>query len=398
MSEYQYYEFRALDRPLTSEQMNELGTVSSRAEITPTSFVNTYNYGDFRGNPARLMDQFFDAFVYVANWGSHQWMIRVPRQFLDTDLAATYCDGATLTLRVGAEYAVLDFSCEEMGEDEDGWVEGEPWMLALIGTRAEVMQGDWRALYLGWLASLRSVDWERGDENIEDDETNPLEPPVPPGLTHLSASLRSLAEFLRVDDELIEVAAAGNTSQAPAEPTPAELASWIKRLPVAEKDAYLLRFLTEGSDLLLRAELWKRFREATTAPAAANLAAPDGRRRAAQILAARDALIETKNQKAAQRAAREQVKVQNEKAAARVKHLDDLSRREAASWVEVDQLIATRLPKNYDTAVQLLADLRELARRSGRAAEAEARILKIHQQHRSKPSLMTRFKQHDLGS
>jgi len=43
MSEYQYYEFRALDRPLTKKAMGVLRSISSRAEITSTSFINTYN-------------------------------------------------------------------------------------------------------------------------------------------------------------------------------------------------------------------------------------------------------------------------------------------------------------------------------------------------------------------
>jgi hypothetical protein len=42
MSEYQYYEFLALDRPLTEEQRAELRSISSRAEITATRFVNEY--------------------------------------------------------------------------------------------------------------------------------------------------------------------------------------------------------------------------------------------------------------------------------------------------------------------------------------------------------------------
>jgi len=45
MSEYQYYEFQALDRPLTREQMAELRAVSSRAKITAYNFVNEYNWG-----------------------------------------------------------------------------------------------------------------------------------------------------------------------------------------------------------------------------------------------------------------------------------------------------------------------------------------------------------------
>ena len=55
MSEYQYYEFQAIDEPLDQKAMAELRAMSSRARITPTSFVNTYNWGNFRGDPYHLM-------------------------------------------------------------------------------------------------------------------------------------------------------------------------------------------------------------------------------------------------------------------------------------------------------------------------------------------------------
>jgi len=42
MSEYQYYEFVVIDEPLTPKQMTELRARSSRASITPSSFVNDY--------------------------------------------------------------------------------------------------------------------------------------------------------------------------------------------------------------------------------------------------------------------------------------------------------------------------------------------------------------------
>ncbi len=48
-------EFRAIDRPLDKAEMEKLRTISSRAEITPTSFTNTYNYGDFHGKPEALV-------------------------------------------------------------------------------------------------------------------------------------------------------------------------------------------------------------------------------------------------------------------------------------------------------------------------------------------------------
>jgi hypothetical protein len=43
MSEYQRYEFLAIDRPLNNEELDELGSISTRAEITATGFTNEYN-------------------------------------------------------------------------------------------------------------------------------------------------------------------------------------------------------------------------------------------------------------------------------------------------------------------------------------------------------------------
>ncbi|MFB7630539.1 hypothetical protein ACFC0M_06265 [Streptomyces sp. NPDC056149] len=43
MSEYQYYEFQALDRPLSHAEQDQLRSISTRARITATSFTNTYN-------------------------------------------------------------------------------------------------------------------------------------------------------------------------------------------------------------------------------------------------------------------------------------------------------------------------------------------------------------------
>src|SRR3954468_8722114 len=54
MSEYQYYEFLAVDRPLTEPEMRELRAVSSRAVITPTRFTNHYEWCRLqKGNVAR---------------------------------------------------------------------------------------------------------------------------------------------------------------------------------------------------------------------------------------------------------------------------------------------------------------------------------------------------------
>lgn len=83
MSEYQYYGFVAIDRPLNRSEMAELRSRSSRATITATSFVNEYNRGDLKADPADWMRRYFDAFVYPANWCSCRLSLRFPHGTAD---------------------------------------------------------------------------------------------------------------------------------------------------------------------------------------------------------------------------------------------------------------------------------------------------------------------------
>ena len=113
MSEYQYYEFRAIDRPLDERELRTLRSLSTRAEITPTSFVNTYNWGDFKGSPDALMETCFDAFVYVANWGTRRFALRLPGRLLRSEFLSLCCQGDSLRTRKAGEFVVIYFCTEE---------------------------------------------------------------------------------------------------------------------------------------------------------------------------------------------------------------------------------------------------------------------------------------------
>jgi len=93
MSEYQYYEFVAVDGPLTSEQQGELRALSTRGRISSSSFVNDYQWGDLKADPREWMERYFDAHLYLANWGTHRIALRLPRAALDPATAARYCLG-----------------------------------------------------------------------------------------------------------------------------------------------------------------------------------------------------------------------------------------------------------------------------------------------------------------
>jgi hypothetical protein len=86
MSEYQYYEFQAIDRPLGEADRQALRDLSTRARITATSFTNSYEWGSFKGDPAKLMELWFDLHLYFANWGSRRLMMRLPKRLVDRRL------------------------------------------------------------------------------------------------------------------------------------------------------------------------------------------------------------------------------------------------------------------------------------------------------------------------
>ena len=206
--------------------MTELRSLSKRAQITPTRMQNVYSYGDFGGDPEKLMERYFDVFVYVANWGTHRSMLRLPKRLLDPKAAWPYAVDGALDFSTKGDCIVLEF----VSDDEEGgrWItdeEAAAWMPALLPLRAELAAGDQRALYLAWLAAV-------GAELLEDED---VEPPVPPGLGRLSASLETLADFLRVDEDLLAVAAERSPRLA-ERPGAGELERWIQAQPVADKD------------------------------------------------------------------------------------------------------------------------------------------------------------------
>ena len=119
MIEYRYYDFRAVDRPLTRNEMAALRSISTRAAITTTSFTNHYEWGELKDNPSKLLEKYFDAFVYVANWGTHEFYIRLPQESVDYKLLKAMIPGDTLRVRKAATFVIVEFGSESEGDDED---------------------------------------------------------------------------------------------------------------------------------------------------------------------------------------------------------------------------------------------------------------------------------------
>jgi len=224
------------------------------------------------------MEAYFDAFLYFANWNTRELMIKLPERLLSIETVTRHCTGESASAWVAGEHVIVDVVSESEGGgyDEDG----EGWLASIIPIRGDMGAGDLRALYLGWLLSVLAG-------GLADDE---VEPPVPANLTRLTASLRSLVDFLCIDEDLLAVVAAGSEESAVDRLSDDDLARRIEDLPVTEKDVLLQRMIRcDGAHL--RAELMRRLRPESNGPTATGarprtvaelLAAADARRRALQ--------------------------------------------------------------------------------------------------------------------
>lgn len=166
MSEYQYYEFQAVDRPLGDRERAELRKLSSRARITASSFTNSYDWGDFRGDPAKLMERYFDLFLYLANWGSRRFSISLPRRIVtEADLDPFFAEQDVATVHSTSDKLIIDVCRDEI--DVDDFDDGTGRLAGLAPLRADVLGGDLRIFYLIWLLAV-----ENGD--VPDDAVEPL--------------------------------------------------------------------------------------------------------------------------------------------------------------------------------------------------------------------------------
>jgi hypothetical protein len=349
MSEYQYYEFLAIDRPLTKAQVNEVGHYSTRATITPTSFINEYNYGGgFRGNTDEFLTKYFDAMVYITNWGTHQFAFRVPKNLIDLKSIEPYCTDRILDVRPAGAFYIFDINLEE--EEGGEWEEGSGYMASLAGIRAEVISGDRRPLFIAWLAALQL-------ENVDMEE--PM-PPIPPGLRKLTASQQSLVDFLKIDHQLVRMVAALSTEAASV---PAfDLGTALARISVADKDAWL-KELIESDDPHAAMRIKLKLQAAVMPPPASVDAAST--MRAGELLEKYRTRVRELDEQLLLQEEIKRKKVVASAAAAREEHLDRLAKNIPGAWRNIDQMIGLKSQEGYRQAVELMKDLRDLSRRPG---------------------------------
>jgi hypothetical protein len=110
VSEYQYFEFQSLDRPLTADQQLAMRRISHQVDLTPFRAAFTYTAGSFGAEPSVVLAQHFDAMIHLTGWGDKRLMFRFPAPLLDLEQLKAYGDplGQRVTWSVRGEYTLLD--------------------------------------------------------------------------------------------------------------------------------------------------------------------------------------------------------------------------------------------------------------------------------------------------
>jgi len=343
MSEYQYYEFLAIDRPLTADELDELRALSTRATITPVSFTNEYNWGDFKGNPAKLMQRYFDAHVYVANWMTAIFMVRLPMEALTHETAKAVAVPHLLDIKATKTHWIITWNLEESENyDRFGMEDSRGWMARLAPVRDELLRGDLRSLYIGWLPAVAG-------EMMDDDEMEPLSVS---GLANLTAAQQALAEFLEVDPDLLAGAGMGSPAAQGTEVSPKEMDKWIDALPREEVNS-ILKQLLEGKGQQAERFIRNRFAAWRRGLQTGDTDAP--RRTVGQLRQnaekARQIRLEKQKRDRKQREAKRREK--------RKAYLKNLSSDFPKAWASVKEPVERGSGRGYDEACRILVDIAE---------------------------------------
>jgi hypothetical protein len=372
MSEYQYYEFAAIDGPISDEGLRYARSCSSRANVSRVRWQNTYSFGDFHGSVDTLL-KYYDAHFYIANWGTVRLGLAFPKGAIAPGAIQPYLRGGkryedTLTVKEIGNRCIV---CWERNEEEGwGWTEGEGLIDQLIGVREELMRGDYRALFLGWLADFDPDEWrDPGDSAV-------VMPPIPAGLDQLSPALEALIKHFPLDRDALAVAA--GLSQA-STPDRIPMTAVLERLSVSETRALLAR-VAEGGGSGVMAELNR-----LTYPRAQ---IPLGRTMRCTDFAAK--AIETRERRQMEEAGAAAAKRQRE-ADLRQQHLASVIQRADKIWVGLDPLMDQKIASAYDQAAAQLQELRDAYAQAGDSGAFRQKLAGFRLRYSNRPAMLRRI-------
>jgi len=372
MSEYQYYEFATIDGPISDEGLRYARGCSSRASVSRVRWQNTYHFGDFGGSVDTLL-KYYDAHFYIANWGTVRLGLVFPKGAIAPEAIQAYLRGGerheeTLTVK---EIGNRDIIWWERNEEGGWWeTEGEGLIDELIGVREELMRGDYRALFLGWLADFDADEWRDPEDGAV------VMPPIPAGLDRLSPALVALIKHFPVDRDALALAA--GLSQADT-PDRNPIAAVLEELSVSEMRALLAR-VAEGGGSGVMTELNRlTYPRVQTSPS-----------QAMRCIDFAAKIIETRKVRQ-QREAKAAAATQQREAELRKQHLASVMQRADTLWSGLDPLMDQKIASAYDQAAAQLQELLEAYTQAGDVGDFQQKLTGFRRRYSNRPAMLRRI-------
>jgi hypothetical protein len=372
MSEYQYFEFLALDGPISDEGLRYARGCSSRTTVSRFRWQNVYHFGDFHGSAEKLLN-YYDAHLYTANWGTVRLGLTFPNECLPPEAVQPYLHESeryedTLTIKKIGHRCIVWWERNEEG----GWghTEGEGILDQLVGVREELMGGDYRALFLGWLADFDAEEWRDSKNSAV------VMPPVPAGLNRLSPALRALVDHFQVDRDALAVAAELTANHSP---TSTSIAAALEGLPGPQMQS-LLKRVAEGDGSRVMSELRRLTKKAPTTPVGPAMSCTDF---AVKILEVRQARCIQEAEAAAAKRKRE--------AETRRQYLAKVMQRADTIWAGLDHLMDQKVASAYEQATAQLQELRDAHEEAGEHAKFQQRLTIFRERYARRPAMLRRI-------
>lgn len=348
MSEYQFYDFYAIDKALSPAQHKTVASYSSRSTTSSRRATFVYNYGDFRYEPENVLADFFDIAIYVANWGSRRLLMRFPANLVDfsalMDYQYEYAGDCYEYVRIKkkGKFVIVDLWAEQEG---GYWIDGDGWLDDLLSVREQILEGDYRVLYLAWLrfATLDLLTLEE-DEVYEGEEGDLIEPPVPANLGKLDTGLKNFVKFWNIDKDII--ASASKTSKVKKAKDKLDLSKFIGKLSAKDKEELLHQLLIDETqaqyqlkqklqDFLPQKKSTKKAQEGRTV---AEIVAKHSNAKQSRL---------KKENKAADKAYK--------------KRMEEIGIDKSVLWKEVNRNASLKTGAGYEKATDMLKDLKAYA-------------------------------------
>lgn len=251
MSEFQYYEFYSIDRELTKQEREEIAGLSSRFSPTSRRAIFSYSYSSFRHDVESVLLKYFDFFLYISNWGTKRLMYKFPIDIVDYKEIKQYiCDFDNYVVNNGIRifkksgFVLVDINLSEEGGDI--WIEEEDrWSSDLIGLRQDIIEGDYRSLFIIWL-HIKQLEYESKQIEIETEIPRKL---IPNNLDRLNARLESLMRLYQVNIDWFKGASKYSESSNSQEH---DYSEEVQKLPIDRKNEYLLKILRGEYNLRIK--------------------------------------------------------------------------------------------------------------------------------------------------